>query len=229
MIDVVFLDESDAGVRLIPLIFDAVPEEQHRATAIATEDQVEEGAAVTDHVRPERQVLTFKAVISDTPIASNDAIGVELRPAELQIPGAPAIATAASFDGGRWSAATLEEGAGRLVKIAILEPTGEVTRVDDALAVIEDARQRSILAIVTTRFRTYENMALVEFVADRTAGDGTWLRGSFVFKEIGFQSVELVDDPVPLRPRDRVEEQKGAQETTPAPERLRSGLSRLFG
>lgn len=230
MIDVVFFDEqTDGSLRLIPLVFDATPQEQHRSSSIATEDEIETGASTTDHLRPERRSLTFEAVITDIPIASNDAITVFEEATELAIPGGRSLTRPARFESGEAKPAEFEEDAGRLVRATILGAGGEVTRVDDALALLEDVRQRALLAIVTTRFETYEDMALLEMVATRTAADGSWLRAQFTFRELGFQSVEIVEDPLPLRPRDRMQEEKGAQETTPAPDRLVSGLSRIFG
>lgn len=65
MVEVTFFDESDpANVRVIPFRLDAVPEQQHRMAARATDHEVESGVAVTDHVRPEPRTLTMQAVVS---------------------------------------------------------------------------------------------------------------------------------------------------------------------
>src|SRR5690606_24054762 len=64
MADIVF----DDGGTLVPVVIDATPEERHRMSAIATDQEVERGVTTTDHVRPEPRLLTLQAVISDTPL-----------------------------------------------------------------------------------------------------------------------------------------------------------------
>lgn len=168
MADVIFTDDDG---RLIALQLDATPEEIHRASAHATENEVERGVAVVDHVRPERRVLTLNVVISDTPLDAGDR---------------------------------------------------ELTRTRDVWAQLIDARDRALLAQITTRLETYEDMVLVEAETTRTSADGTWIRAQLTFAEIRRVSTELVDDPTPTRPRDRSQENLGPQATEDASERQES-------
>lgn len=64
---------EDGGV-LVPFVFDCAPEERHRASAVATEHEVERGVSISDHVRPERTVFSIEVVISDTPLFAPDGI-----------------------------------------------------------------------------------------------------------------------------------------------------------
>lgn len=225
MIDVVFTD-PDTGA-LIPLVLDAAPTEQHRANAIATEQEVERGVSVADHVRAERRTLTVEAVISDTPIATNAAIAVLPQLVELEQPsrltqGPP------KFDGRTWEGATPAIGAAPPGKATVLQPSTLPKRVADTWAILMDARDRALLAIVTTKWETYEDCVLLEVLANRTAADGSWMRATLTFAELRLVSTELVDDPVPARPRDRRQVDRGSQEAQESQPRLRSIARRGF-
>lgn len=68
MADIVF---DDGGV-LVPFVIDVTEEERHRLSAQVTEHPVERGAAISDHMRRDRDVLTLQVVISQTPLFSPD-------------------------------------------------------------------------------------------------------------------------------------------------------------
>lgn len=191
-IDIVFDDDGE----LVALVLDAAPTEQHRATAIATEHEVERGVAISDHVRPERRTLTLEVVISDDPIRGNAAIGVSTVSVELKVEPP--------------------------VKASVFQADTTPTRVVDAWRQLIDARDRALLATITTRFETYEDMVLIEVISNRTAADGSWLRAELTFAELRTVETQFVDDPVPSRPRDRRQVDRGSQEAQEAPPRLRS-------
>ena len=218
MIDVVFTDDDGT---LIPLVLDAAPTEQHRANAIATEHEVERGVSVSDHYRPERRLLVVDVVISDTPIRSNAAVGVGLEVVDLDLPsrltqGPP------KFNGQSWEAATPARSAAPPTKLTTLRPSSEVQRIADSWAILMDARERALLAVVTTAYETYEDCVLLEVLANRTSADGSWLRAQLTFAELRLVSTELVDDPVPARPRDRRQVDRGSQEAEEASPQLQS-------
>ena len=218
MIDVVFRDTDGT---LYPLVLDATPTEQHRANAIATEQEVERGVSVADHYRPERRTFTVEAVISDTPIAPNEAIGVSLEPIDLDLPsrltqGPP------KYKNGQWEGATPATAAAPPTRLTVLQPTETPNRVLDSWALLKDARDRALLATVTTAWETYEDCVLLELLANRTAADGSWMRVSMTFAELRMVSTQLVADPVPLRPRDHRQTDRGSQEAEEASPRLRS-------
>jgi hypothetical protein len=71
--DIVFHD----GTELRALIVDATIEQRHSMTAKATEQPVERGVDVTDHVTPERRTLPLDVMISDTPL--DDPGGMQTR------------------------------------------------------------------------------------------------------------------------------------------------------
>lgn len=171
MADIVFED----GDVLVDLVIDVTKEERHRASAQATEHPVERGVSISDHVRPERDVLSLDIVITDTPLF-------------------------------------------------FAEEEERLTRVHDVWEQLIDARDRALLATVTTAIRTYEEMVLIEATTTRRSEDGTWMHASLTFAEIRRVSTELVDDPLPARAHDQNERSRGSQSTEEAAPRLRSAV-----
>ncbi len=223
MLEIVF---EDLDGTLVPLVLDAAVEEQHRANAIATEHEVERGVSTSDHVRPERRVLTIDVRISDTPVASTSALGVSLETVDLDLPPRLVTEGEPQFDGRSWAGSKVGQQAAPPTKLSVWTPETPPKRVADAWALLMDARERSLLATVTTGWETYEDMVLLEVLATRAAEDGSWLRASLTFAELRMVSTQLVADPVPARPRDRRQVDRGSQEAQEAPPRLRSLLSR---
>lgn len=112
-----------------------------------------------------------------------------------------------------------------------LDPDEELTRAKDAWEQLEDAMDRALLAIVTTKWKTYEDHVLTEAIATRTAADGSWIRAELTFMPIRQVSTQTVEDPVPAREHDRAQVDRGSQATEEATPRLQSlayqGLSSL--
>lgn len=220
MADIVFLD----GGVLLALIFDSCVEERHRASSQATEHGVERGVAISDHVRPERRLLTLDVVVSDTPYRARQDVGgaveaVEVPVSPLAVQRAPKR-TGSGFEPG------VVESSPRSLYLATFVADEEPTRVVDKWARLIDARDRALLATITTKIETYSDMVLIEALTTRTAADATWLRAELTFAQVLQVSTQLVDDPTPARVRDRREVNRGAQATTEAPPRLRSLASR---
>ena len=64
------VDGAAAGIQQ----FDAVLSEEHERDAEVTDHSVEQGVAITDHVRPEPDRLTLEVFVSNTPVYSADAV-----------------------------------------------------------------------------------------------------------------------------------------------------------
>lgn len=220
MADIVFED----GDQLLALVVDATVEEIHRASAQATEQPVERGVDVTDHVRPERRALTLNVVISDTPIRPTDALGGEVERVELELPARRVHAEHARRSGPTsFEGAEVEERAAPTTYVEVFRPSEEEpTRVADSWALLLDARDRALLAVVTTGLETYEDMVLIEAHTTRSAKDGSWLRAELHFAQVRQVSTELVDDPTPARARDRRQQERGSQGTDEASPELQS-------
>jgi hypothetical protein len=209
VVDIVFRDEG----KLLPLVLDAAVEEQHRANAMVTKHEVEEGVDVSDHYRPERRVITLDVRISDTPIRPNFAVRMGLGTVPAELPPRKAPATDAVYDGTGWRAPSIVQEAAAPVQLAAYLPVGQVNRVRESWELLMDARERALLADITTKYETYLDMAMTEVSATKRAEDGSWLRANLTFEEIRSVSSELVDDPVPARVRDRRRRDQGSRET----------------
>jgi hypothetical protein len=213
---------DDQNGRLIPLELDAVPEERHQAGAIATENEVEVGVNITDHVRPTPRTVTLQAVISDTPIGPDGGTDATV---ELGLP-ARKVQGLATREGGQPRAGRIEdEPAGQTYGI-VFQPDAAPTRVADAWRVLMDARERSLLVLVQTPLETYEPAALLNVETVRTARDFSWLNVSLTFREINRVATETV--PVPARTRDRRQVDRGSQQTTASTPRLRSAAVQIL-
>ncbi len=216
MVEIVFND----GGTLVPVVVVAAPEEVHRFSAIATDQEVERGVDVTDHVRAEARPMQLTVTISDTPLGPNAAVTgsiesreLELPPRAFQAPVGPLIQVAAS------------------PQSALLFAPDEmpVTRVVDTWRTLVDASARGLLATITTPLETHEDMVLLSGEVTRTVKDGSAITALLVFRKIQQVATEVVDVPEPVRPRDRARVERGSQATAPADEGQRSIWLRLFG
>lgn len=213
VVEIVFDDDGT----LVPLVLDAAIEERHRMGAIATEHPVERGVAITDHVRPERRTLTVQVAISDTPIRATRALGGSVRPVELDLPGRRVHTRGARRDGEQWEPAEVQERAAPPIRAQVFHPDSEPTRVRDSWELLLRARDNALLAVVTTGLETYEDMVLTEAVTNRTAADGSWIKADLTFAQVRRVATQLVDDPTPIRPRDRRQVNRGTQSTEEVP------------
>lgn len=77
------------------IFFDATMSENHEGTAEVTEHEVERGADLADHVRPQRAQLSLEVMITNTPIASSgrligEKVTMEFGPPEA-VKGLPEV------------------------------------------------------------------------------------------------------------------------------------------
>lgn len=177
-VEILFFDERDDGVAVIPFRLDATEQEMHRIDVQITDHEVESGVNVTDHARRQSSPLTLNVIV-----------------------------TAASL---------------------LDDPSPSPSRLADAWEALEDAAGRSLLALITTSRKSYEDVLLMSVMSSKTAADGTWMKAELTFKPIRFVQTQLVADPVPARARDRRQVDRGAQGTEEdRPDRMASALTQL--
>lgn len=142
-----------AGIGVIEL--DATISTSHSFKVQATQHPVERGASITDHLRPEPDVVTLEGIVSDTPVSRSqqtravNAAGVQVTttstsPALFGVPGYAAAAFA-------------------------------------KLLAIKDA---GALVTLATELRTYTDMAITSLEVPRNASTGDALRFSATFQKI---------------------------------------------
>lgn len=237
MADVDFIFETADG-QLFALLADAVERERHELAAVATEHEVEEGVAITDHVREQAPTFGCVAVFSDTPLRTivgeegQQWFGVNVfsQQRDLERYSGRTVTRAASA---RPPARGNELGEGSTVaaRATVLSADAEITRRVDSWAVVQSAMRYGWRATIRTQLHTFRSMVLLQALTVLEAADGTWLKAELSFRQIRQVATELVDAREPLRPRDREQTDQGAQATedVDASEVRRSLLSQGVG
>lgn len=185
---------------------DATLSQSHESTNTVTEHPVEDGANMSDHIRPDLDTLSLEGVISNTPVflPADNVDGA--REIDVEVEG---VATGVRIP---------LPGIGALVGNIPITPTPkgvvrgydpEFDRISACYAALLALRNGGTLCRVVTHIRIYESMAIrrLGVLLDPTTGHALPLSMEFVQIRIG--STEEV--PVPEIPRARVD--KGS--TTP--------------
>lgn len=194
------------------LTLDASVHEVHTASSTITDHPVERGANVADHIRPDPDVLTMEAWISNTPhfLPADHMGGVILEDREIR----GAQVTAAE----RVGSVPLAGGAVGLVGSFIPLPTallgrtgiseyqtavaqgftGDFDRVTECYKELLLIHSEGRLVRVLTTLRAYDNMALQGLEVQREARSGNALQLSLAFKNVRFGATK--NEPVPKLP-----------------------------
>lgn len=235
MPEATFVFETPDG-SLFAVLPDAVPREDHGIAAQATEQEVELGIAVTDHVREEADRFSAEIVISDAPI--RDIVGNpdhfffgvtgSSRPLSLSAPDGPIVERLASA-GPPARGIETASGATALPTASTFQPDGEVTRTVDNWTVLRNAKAGAWLATITTDLHTYRSMLLLSAEVTLTADDAKWIRVEVIFRALRQVATQLVEAAVPLRPRNEAQANDGSQASTEEDPELESGAHRALG
>ncbi len=204
---------------LLALLPDAVISENPRIGADATEHEVEEGVAVTDHVRERADEVTLEAVFSNSPIRTIQGedgqfwLGVEGSVRELSLDGTrgPTLERLAEV-GPPARGIELGEAQFSVPNVQAFQVDGEeITRVQDSWSMLKAAKSGAWLAVIVTQLDTYRDMVLISAETMRTAKDGSWIIVPLIFKKLRQVETQLVDARAPLRPRNQAPTNQGAQ------------------
>lgn len=195
------------------LKFDATVSDSHESTATITEHPVEEGAAISDHIRPDLDRVSLQVVVSNKPITAptdhNDGVSgtnqaVELGSSRGESP----------------------------IRAQVLVFDGALTRVRSVYEELLDLKNRAVPVRVLTSLREYEDMAIARVSPIREAVSGNSLVATVDFKQVLVVSSEIVAAPEPREPRGNPNEEKGRENTTDGGARqsfLRRQISNLTG
>lgn len=214
------------------LWFDVVTEEAHHLQTEATEHPVEEGADVTDHVRPKVDRVTLSTFVSNTPIIEKTEIaayikqtgkllgvqsgaveGVEL---DVKLYEPPLTPTPGSVLNALSSAVANLLGGKKQFKAQVLKFAKEFDNVQEVYDALQSIRKNGILVNVVTSTRTYRDMCLEDISMNRTAETGTGATFHVECKEIRIVSTLKVKAPKPAEAAGFPRKNLGAKGPDPA-------------
>ena len=212
-----------AGNSLVSIEIDATIREEHQGTTTITQHNVETGAAVSDHARPEQRKVTADIVITNTPIrvptTNTDGVSGEFSATDVDVATRvdlplvlPGIGVAEAIAGNDVLNRTIA------TSVTVLNFDGPMNRVLSVYNELELLRTSSTVVQLDTALQQYTNMVLQSVTAPRSAGDGSSITFSIVFGEIRFvdSKVVSVSDPGTKTTT------KGVQATKKVPDSLRS-------
>jgi hypothetical protein len=147
------INAAASGIGVVEL--DATISASHSFRVEATQHPVERGAKITDHLRPEPEVVTIEGLITNTPISRTQQT------------------RAVAVTGG-----TLSTTAG---EPSVFGVPGYAQEAFAKLLAIKDA---GALVTLVTELKTYTDMAIVQLTVPRDATVGDALRFSATFQKI---------------------------------------------
>jgi len=195
--------ERDGTVK--PLDVDAVVHEANTAISEVSDNPVELGADVTDHIRDKSDALVIEFVISNTP---------------TRVPSSHA-------DGATGGVRT---GAGGDDKGVVLRFDAQFDRVYVVREDLARVKRLGLLWRIETALRIYEDFLIEQLVVDRDAKSGKSAKFTLQMRRAIFVATQFAAVPV-LQPRTRPRAAQGTQPTRPAREpalrQLANAITRL--
>lgn len=170
------------------ITFDAASEQAHEAEAEVTEDPVEDGAPISDHVRPVPRKVQLTVHVSNTPI--------EQPPDQMN--GVTGSVQAFQID--------------KDVTANVMRWSGAFDRVKTIHGELDRLRESGTVVQLVTSLKTYENMILRSISARRTAAVGNALEATLSLVQI--RIVQTTTAAVPATPR--ATRRRGNGNQTPA-------------
>ncbi len=245
----IMFERPGGGVALLTI--DATVEENHQSSALITEHAVEVGSNITDHIRPDNDKLSLTFVISNTPIvvpgSGLDGATGEIQPLNIFLESAPrrgegnpiqvvpfipgqffgfgikSPPSAAQFEPQPLIPGIVSGSEG----ITVLQFSQEFDRVRGVYDVLRALIATGTLATIITSLRTYENMALANLSAPRSAESGNAIEFAADAVQIKIVSTETVAAPEPVESRANDRSRRGGQNTDETDE-SESGRSSLW-
>jgi hypothetical protein len=187
--------------------FDASERETYEGTTEVTEHAVEQGAPVSDHVRPNAETFVFEAWVSNQPIS---------------VPGT-------QLDGASGSTQAIDVRVGsQTVRAAVLKFNQGFDRrgaVDELLRALKDAGQR---LTVVSGLRTATDVVIERYAVERDAESGAGLHLTLGLKRVRIATTAGAN-VVPAQRRGQRRQNRGAQPATSAADRRTFALRLLQG
>jgi hypothetical protein len=176
----------------VALEIDASPSQGYEATAEVTEHPVEQGAPVTDHIRPNNPTITVEGVISNTPVTVPTT----------QMQGARRAPTQVDLSVG-----------GQTLQATLLRWSSAFDRVRECDQLLQHIVEAGIVVRLTTGLRVIEDLALTRYKVDKTRDTGDTLPVVLEFRRLRLVAVQRVT--VPAVRRGQLLDTRGPQPTVP--------------
>lgn len=215
------LSQESADGSIFFFSFDATVQEGHSAAVDITDHAVEEGANITDHVRPQPLRIALTVRISNTPVtmygnASNPLWsfrekGIELFPAD-GVFGQEELTY--DSNGVRIFANVSINTGKKKQTVTVLRFDDPINRVQEIHAELLRMAFTGELNRVSSSLRDYEDMLIESVDAPRDAASGDSVLITVNLKQIRIVSSE--DVPLPEQPRGASKKNKGSQSTDAA-------------
>lgn len=167
----------------VGFVFDAVTQYSHDDKAEPTENPVEEGAPIVDHVDVKPAELTLKIFHSETPLSFINQLGGL---------ATAAAGTIADRRAGPFAGAVASVGAGALFGVLTSAGGSNVKKAYDYLL---DTQRRRIPFTVVTGLRRYENMVITSINVNKDPRTGDALDATVMLREIRLVKNERVFVP----------------------------------
>lgn len=219
------------------ITLDVASKLQHTSTNQVTDHPVETGANISDHVRPDPDVLTVEGVISNTPIllpsdhagsaqettetVAADWSGFDnrrtVRGAERtigDIAPVPRLFGGIGIGGGQ-SAQIGRQVPGGSLAANVKVFTEEFDRVGECYLELREVRDTGTLCSVLTHRWLYDNMAITQLDVTDDGQTGHALRFTVAFKQVRFGATK--SEPVPVKDVPRKKVPAGKKQPVPPP------------
>lgn len=206
------------GGEIKVVVFDATIRELHGHSAVATKHPVEQGAPVTDHVKPDPDTLSVDVHVTNTPVVSPNVDGAngEVRSMSLRTEARAQAKGAKVSREGKVTAAEYESK-GLRSAANVLQFGGSFDRVGTVYEVLARLCKEGVEVTVVTSLRQWDAMLISRVTVPREA-KGSRHAATFQvdFSEVRFAETETVGTPEPLETRAERARRRGAQGTEDA-------------
>jgi len=159
------------------MTLDCSVSESHDRSSIVTDNEVEDGASVTDHVRLNPIKLTIEGIITDSPISAIQSLG-----------GLVAETFAQKKTDNPVLASLAASGAGSVIGLLFNSDRSP----EAAFEALEELWQKREPFKVVTKLKRYESMVIESLTAPRSKEVGRALRFTMALKQIRILKKETV-------------------------------------
>lgn len=184
-------DGTTTNTKFLAFVLDAMLSEQFEATAEPTQNPVEQGVDITDHIIIKPKKLTISGIITETPIT----VGTQIQGLATGVAAAAGTALAGplgSIVGGIGGSFAGKSLAGLL---------GQKTdrNLQDVVTEFEHMRQTRLPVEIVTGLQVYQDMVLISYQVTRDPKTGRAFSAQLAFQEIRFANSRLVRVRLPKK------------------------------